>query len=64
MEQLDLDRYLQIAQNVMGMTPEALRSAAKINLIESALAAPFAGLGMIDAHPQFWRQSGDPVRTS
>jgi death-on-curing protein len=57
MERIDLDQYLQIATELTGMTPEALRSSAKISLIESALQAPFAGLGEIDAHPEFFRKA-------
>lgn len=44
-EQIDLAEFLVIAERVLGMDAKALKSAAKLDLAESALAAPFMGFG-------------------
>lgn len=44
-EQIDLAEFLVIAEHVLGVDAKALKSAAKLDLAESALAAPFMGFG-------------------
>ena len=44
-EQIDLAEFLVIAERVLGVDAKALKSAAKLDAAESALAAPFMGFG-------------------
>lgn len=44
-EQIDLADFLVIAERVLGVDAKALKSAAKLDAAESALAAPFMGFG-------------------
>lgn len=44
-EQIDLAAFLVIAERVLGVDAKALKSAAKLDGAESALAAPFMGFG-------------------
>ncbi len=44
-EQIDLAEFLVIAERVLDVDAKALKSAAKLDAAESALAAPFMGFG-------------------
>jgi death-on-curing protein len=44
-EQIDLAEFLVIAERVLGVDAKALKSAARLDTAESALAAPFMGFG-------------------
>jgi death on curing protein len=44
-EQIDLADFLVIAERVLGTDAKALKTAARLDLAESALAAPFMGFG-------------------
>jgi death-on-curing protein len=44
-EQIDLAQFLVIAERVLDVDAKALKSAAKLDAAESALAAPFMGFG-------------------
>jgi len=44
-EQIDLAEFLLVAERVLGIDAKALKSAVKLDLAESALAAPFMGFG-------------------
>jgi death-on-curing protein len=44
-EKIDLAEFLVIAERVLGVDAKALKSAAKLDAAESALAAPFMGFG-------------------
>jgi Prophage maintenance system killer protein len=44
-EQIDLAEFLVIAERVLGADAKALKSAARLDAAESALAAPFMGFG-------------------
>jgi death-on-curing protein len=44
-EQIDLAEFLVIAERVLGVDAKALKSAAKLDAAESALASPFMGFG-------------------
>ncbi len=44
-EQIDLAEFLLVAERVLGVDAKALKSAAKLDTAESALAAPFMGFG-------------------
>lgn len=44
-ERIDLAEFLAIAERVLSDDAKALKSAAKLDAAESALAAPFMGLG-------------------
>lgn len=50
---LDLADYLLIAERVIGLPAEAIASFDRIGLAESALAAPQAGFGGVEAYPEF-----------
>jgi len=50
-EQIDIAEFLLIAERVLGLDTEALKSAAKLGSAESALAAPFMGLGDTRFYP-------------
>lgn len=52
MHRLDLADYLLIAEAILGISTDRLRRTAKLGLVESALAAPFAGLGEQDVYPE------------
>jgi death-on-curing protein len=44
-EQIDLAEFLVIAERVLGVDAKTLKSAARLDAAESALAAPFMGFG-------------------
>ncbi|HET8863900.1 MAG TPA: hypothetical protein VFM94_11705 [Solirubrobacterales bacterium] len=44
-EQIDLAEFLVIAERVLDVDAKTLKSAAKLDAAESALAAPFMGFG-------------------
>lgn len=44
-EQIDLAEFIVIAERVLGVDAKALKSAARLDAAESALAAPFMGFG-------------------
>lgn len=44
-EQIDLAEFLVIAERVLGLDAKALKTAARLDAAESALAAPFMGFG-------------------
>jgi len=44
-EQIDLAKFLVIAERVLGVDAKALKPAARLDAAESALAAPFMGFG-------------------
>lgn len=46
-----MDDYFEIAAQVSGVAPPALRRVARAELAESALAAPFAGYGGHECYP-------------
>ena len=48
---LDIVEYLLIAEAILDITAERLRRAARLDLAESALAAPFAGFGNRERYP-------------
>ena len=50
---LDLADYLLIAERVLGPPAEAIANFNRIGLAESALAAPQAGFGDVEAYPDF-----------
>ena len=50
---LDLADYLLIAERVLGVPAELIANFNRIGLAESALAAPEAGFGGVDAYPDF-----------
>jgi death-on-curing protein len=47
----DLGDYLAAAAEILGVSEERLARLPRIELAESALAAPFAGFGDEDAYP-------------
>lgn len=47
----DLGDYLAAAGEVLGVSEDRLERLPRLGLAESALAAPFAGLGEEDAYP-------------
>jgi death on curing protein len=47
----DLGDYLAAAAEILGVSEERLARLPRLELAESALAAPFAGLGEEDAYP-------------
>ncbi|MDQ6806346.1 MAG: hypothetical protein M3065_15595 [Actinomycetota bacterium] len=47
----ELGDYVVIAGVVLGASSEQLRRLPNLHLAESALAAPFAGFGEVDAYP-------------
>jgi len=50
---LDLADYLLIAERVLGLPAEVIANFDRIGLAESALAAPQAGFGGVEAYPEF-----------
>jgi death-on-curing protein len=50
---LELADYLLIAENVLGLPAEVIANFDRIGLAQSALAAPQAGFGGIEAYPAF-----------
>lgn len=50
---VDLADYLLIAEAVLGVPAELIADFNRIGLADSALAAPQAGFGGIEAHPEF-----------
>ena len=50
---LDLADYLLIAERVLRLPAEAIANFGRIGLAESALAAPQAGFGGVEAYPDF-----------
>ena len=50
---LELADYLLIAERVLGLPAEVIANFDRIGLAESALAAPQAGFGGVEAYPQF-----------
>jgi death on curing protein len=54
---LDLADYLLIAEAVLGVPAELIADFNRIGLAESALAAPQAGFGGVEAYPDFETQA-------
>ncbi len=52
-DNLELADYVLIAERVLGFPAEAVANFNRIGLAESALAAPRAGFGGIEAYPDF-----------
>lgn len=50
-EQIDAADFLVIAERVLGIDAKTLKAAARLGEAESALAAPFAGLGDTRFYP-------------
>jgi hypothetical protein len=50
---LELADYLLIAERVLGLPAEVIANFQRIGLAASALAAPSAGFGGIEAYPDF-----------
>jgi len=50
---LELADYLLIAERVVGLPAEVIANFDRIGLAESALAAPQAGFGGVEAYPDF-----------
>jgi death on curing protein len=50
---LDLVDYLLIAEKVLGLPAETLARLDRIDLADSALHAPQAGFGGVEAYPEF-----------
>ena len=50
---LELADYLLIAENVLGVAAEAIANFNRIGLAQSALYAPQAGFGGVEAYPDF-----------
>lgn len=50
---LELADYLLIAERVLGLPAEAIANFDRIGLAASALAAPQAGFGGVEAYPDF-----------
>jgi death-on-curing protein len=50
---LELADYLLIAERVLGLPAEAIANFDRIGLAESAMAAPQAGFGGVEAYPDF-----------
>jgi death-on-curing protein len=48
---LDVADYLLIAEAILGIDADRLRRTANLALVESALAAPFAGFAEHGVHP-------------
>ena len=44
-EQIDIAEFLVISERILSVDAKALKSAAKLDAAESALAAPFMGFG-------------------
>jgi death on curing protein len=54
---LELADYLLIAERVLGLPAEAIASFDRIGLADSALAAPQAGFGGVEAYTEFETQA-------
>ena len=54
---LELADYLLIAERVLGLPAEAIASFDRIGLADSALAAPQAGFGGVEAYAEFETQA-------
>lgn len=50
---LELADYLLIAERVLGLPAQAIANFDRIGLADSALAAPRAGFGDVEAYPDF-----------
>ena len=50
---LELADYLLIAESVLGVRAELIANFDRIGLADSALAAPQAGFGGVEAYPEF-----------
>jgi len=50
---IELADYLLIAESVLGLPAEAIANFDRIGLAQSALAAPQAGFGGVEAYPDF-----------
>ncbi len=50
---LELADYLLIVERVLGLPAEVIANFNRIGLAESALAAPRAGFGDVEAYPDF-----------
>jgi death-on-curing protein len=50
---LDLAEYLLIAESLLGIPAEQLAQLDRLGLAESALNAPAAGFGEVEAYPDF-----------
>ncbi len=50
---LELADYLLIAENVLGVAAEAIANFNRIGLAQSALFAPQAGFGGVEAYPDW-----------
>ena len=50
---LEFADYVLIAEGVLGLPAEAIANFDRIGLAESALAAPQAGFGGVEAYPDF-----------
>ena len=50
---LEFADYLLIAERVLKLPAEAIANFDRIGLAESALAAPQAGFGGVEAYPEF-----------
>lgn len=50
---LELADYLLIAEPVLGLPAETIANFERIGLADSALAAPRAGFGGVEAYPDF-----------
>ena len=50
---LELADYLLIAERVLGLPAEVIANFNRIGLADSALAAPQAGFGDVEAYPDF-----------
>lgn len=50
---LELADYLLIAESVLGVPAEAIANFNRIGLAQSALYAPQAGFGGVEAYPDF-----------
>jgi hypothetical protein len=50
---LELADYLLVAESVLGVPAELIADFNRIGLADSALAAPQAGFGGIEAYPDF-----------
>ena len=50
---LELADYLLIAERVLGLPAETIANFDRIGLAESALVAPWAGFGGVEAYPDF-----------
>jgi len=51
-EKIDLAEFLVVAERVLGVDAKALKSATRLSVAESALAAPFMGFGDTLFYPE------------